>query len=121
LPEVRKILSEIYRFRDLSVHPDPKLAEPLTHPDLTGVGTEWRFIYFRYENAKPLVNVALSMVVQFLGAPKERNKPLVRYANEAAPMMKPLEEEWEGRYGPLYPRSQPSSGGETAGASDRSG
>jgi hypothetical protein len=121
LPEVRKILSEIYRFRDLAVHPDPKLAGPLAHPDLTGVGTEWRFIYFRYENAKPLVNVALSMVVQLLGAPKDKNKSVVRYATETAPMMEPLEEEWESRYGPLCPCSQPSSSAEAANASNPPG
>jgi hypothetical protein len=114
LPKVREALSEIYRFRDLAVHPDPKLAEPITHPDLTGVGTEWRFIYFRYENAKPLVNVALSMVVQFIAAPKERNKPLTRYAQETAPMIKPLVEEWESRYGALYPGSQPPSASQSA-------
>lgn len=111
LPKIEEALREIYRFRDLAVHPDPKLSEPLMHPDLTGVGTEWRFIYFRYENAKPLVNVALSMVVQLLDAPKERNKALSRYAKEAAPMTKPLVDEWESRYGALYPRRQLSEPG----------
>ncbi len=107
MPKVLEALSEIYRFRDLAVHPDPKLAQPLTHPDLTGVGTEWRFVYFRFENAKPLVNVALSMVVQFLDAPKDRNKELKRYAQETAPMMTSLVEDSESRYGPLYPRRRP--------------
>lgn len=66
LPKILQALSEIYRFRDLAVHPDPKLARPVLHPDLGGVGTEWRFVFFHYENAKPLVGVALGMVVQLL-------------------------------------------------------
>ena len=53
LPKVREALKEIYRFRDLAVHPDAKLSQPLIHPDL-GVGAEWRFVYFRFDNAKPL-------------------------------------------------------------------
>ena len=64
LPKVREALKEIYRFRDLAVHPDPKLAQPLIHPDL-GVGAEWRFVYFRYENARALINVILSLVCSF--------------------------------------------------------
>jgi hypothetical protein len=109
LPKVREALGEIYRFRDL-VHPNPKLAQPLIHPNLGGVGTEWRFVYFRYENAKPLVSVALGMVVQLLDIPKDRNEGLKRFCQETGPFMRPLVEGWEGRYGQLYPRPKPPSG-----------
>ncbi len=62
------------------------------------------------ENAKALVNVSLSLVVQFLNAPKGKNDQLKRYAQAMAPLMQPLVEEWERRYGALYPRPQPASG-----------
>ena len=103
LPKVREALKEIYRFRDLAVHPDPNLAQPPIHPDL-GVGTEWRFVYFRFDNAKALVNASLSLIVQFLDVPNDKNKDLKRYAEEASPLMQPLVHQWENRYGSLYPR-----------------
>jgi hypothetical protein len=103
LPKVREALKEIYRFRDLAVHPDPKLAQPLIHPDL-GVGTEWRFVYFRFENAKALVNVSLSLIVQLLNVPNDKNKDLKRYAAEARALMQSLVHQWESRYDSLYRR-----------------
>jgi hypothetical protein len=106
LPKVREVLSEIYRFRDLAVHPDPKLVQPLAHPDLK-VGTEWRFVYFRYDNAKPLVTVALSMVVQLLKLPKDKNEQLKRYARETSALMTPIVDDWQSRYGALHPQASP--------------
>lgn len=103
LPKVREMLKEIYRFRDLAVHPDPKLAQPLIHPDL-GVGTEWRFLYFRFDNAKALINASLSLIVQSLDVPNDKNDALKRYAEEARLLMQPLVHDWESRYGSLYPR-----------------
>lgn len=103
LPKVREMLKEIYRFRDLAVHPDPKLAQPLVHPDLK-VGTEWRFVFFRFDNAKALVNASLSLIVQLLDVPNDKNNALKRYAEEARPLMQPLVHEWESKYGSLYPR-----------------
>lgn len=106
LPKVREALKEIYRFRDLAVHPDPKLAQPLIHPAL-GIRTEWRFVYFRFDNAKPLVNTSLSLIVQLLDIPNDKNKDLKRYVEEMRPLMQPLVQQWESKYGSLYP--QPDS------------
>ena len=103
LPKVRDALKEIYRFRDFAVHPDPQLAQPLKHPDL-GVGTEWRFVYYRFENAKGLVNFSLSLIVQLLNSPKANNADLQRYTLESLPLLQPLVDGWEDKYGELYPR-----------------
>lgn len=103
LPKLREALKEIYRFRDSAVHPDQQLAKPLTHPDL-GVGTEWRFVYYRFENAKGLVNVSLSLIIQLLNSPKPNNPDLQRYALESLSLLQPLVDEWEDKYGELYPR-----------------
>jgi hypothetical protein len=109
LPKVRDALKQIYRFRDLAVHPDPQLAEPLQHPDLD-VGTEWRFVYYRFENAKGLVNFTLSLIIQLLNSPKSNNPDLQRYTLEALPLLQPLVDDWEGKYGELYsrPTSKPN-------------
>lgn len=54
---LRTNLKEIYRLRDLAVHPSGKIEAPVLHPEL-GVGVEWRFAYFRAANAETLVNAA---------------------------------------------------------------
>src|SRR5919106_477049 len=43
---LRANLREIYRVRDLAVHPSGRIEAPIYHPELN-VGVEWRFAYFR--------------------------------------------------------------------------
>lgn len=54
---LRKNLKEIYRVRDMAVHPSGKVEAPVLHPELK-VGVEWRFAYFRSENATLVSDVA---------------------------------------------------------------
>ena len=54
---LKERLKEIYRIRDLAVHPSGRIGEPLVHPEL-GVGVEWRFTLFRGVNAEQVVNHA---------------------------------------------------------------
>jgi hypothetical protein len=54
---LRQNLKEIYRLRDLAVHPSGKIEAPILHPELT-VGVGWRFAYFRAHNAEIVVNAA---------------------------------------------------------------
>jgi len=54
---LRQNVKEIYRFRDLAVHPRGKIEAPVLHPELN-VGVEWRFAFFRAHNAEPIVNAA---------------------------------------------------------------
>jgi len=54
---LRRNLKEIYRFRDLAVHPSGKIQAPVLHPELN-VGVEWRFAYYRGSNAEAVVNAA---------------------------------------------------------------
>jgi hypothetical protein len=58
---LRTNLKEVYRFRDLAVHPSGQLRAPVFHPEL-GVSVEWRFAYFRCENAKIAVDAATAML-----------------------------------------------------------
>jgi hypothetical protein len=54
---LRHNLKEIYRLRDLAVHPSGQIEAPMKHPELN-VGVEWRFAYFRAHNAELIVNAA---------------------------------------------------------------
>jgi len=58
---LRQNLKEIYRLRDLAVHPSGKIQAPILHPELN-VGVEWRFAYLRAYNAELIVNAATSIL-----------------------------------------------------------
>ena len=58
---LRDNLKEIYRFRDMAVHPSGRIQAAMLHPDLD-VGVEWRFVYFRAANARALVNAPTGIV-----------------------------------------------------------
>ncbi len=54
---LRQQLREIYRFRDMAVHPSGRVQVPVLHPELD-VGVEWRFAYFSAANAEAISSVA---------------------------------------------------------------
>ena len=58
---LRKDLKEIFRVRDMAVHPLGNVAAPVLHPELQ-VGVEWRFELFRADNAEAIVGAARSVV-----------------------------------------------------------
>ena len=58
---LRNNLKEIYRYRDMAVHPSSKLQEAVYHPELK-VGVEWRFAYYRASNAEIAVNAVSGML-----------------------------------------------------------
>lgn len=58
---LRGNLKEIYRYRDMAVHPSGKIEAALLHPEID-VGVEWRFVYFRAKNAELVVLTAAAML-----------------------------------------------------------
>jgi hypothetical protein len=58
---LRRLLRELYKFRDLAVHPSGKTDTPVVHLELN-VGVEWRFATFRAANAEELVTSASRIV-----------------------------------------------------------
>lgn len=78
---LRQNLKEIYRFRDLAVHPSGKFEAPILHPDLK-VGVEWRFVYFRASNAELAVNKATEMLRELTSVARFHNSEIQRYATE---------------------------------------
>ncbi|WP_242101932.1 hypothetical protein [Lysobacter sp. M2-1] len=71
---IRGNLKEIYRFRDLAVHPSGKIEAPTYHPELD-VGVEWRFAFFRASNAEQVSNIATWIIWELSknGSPKDHD------------------------------------------------
>lgn len=75
---LRQNLKEIYRLRDLAVHPSGKIEAPILHPELN-VGVEWRFAYFRAHNAELLVNAATWILWDLAHGGKPKDSNIVEY------------------------------------------
>jgi len=87
---LRKNLKEIYRFRDVAIHPSGKIDAPLLHPEIQ-VGVEWRFAYFRYENALLIVRKALRMLCELVTSGKPKNDEVKKYCETLRPRIDPLQ------------------------------
>lgn len=103
--QLASMLRELFRFRDWAVHPPSKASAPVLRVDI-GKATEWRFAAFRFENARPAVQMALSMSAQLASRPKPKFPDLVQHCAGLQQMLAPLVSEWEARYGELSPRTQ---------------
>jgi hypothetical protein len=75
---LRQNLKEIYRFRDLAVHPSGKIQAPLLHPEID-VGVEWRFAHFRAQNAELIVNTATGMLWDLASNGRPTNNKIREY------------------------------------------
>lgn len=71
---LRNNLKEIYRYRDMAVHPSNKLQEAIYHPELK-VCVEWRFAYYSASNAELVVNAVGGMLWELCnnGKPADTN------------------------------------------------
>lgn len=75
---LRQNLREIYKFRDLAIHPSGKIEAPVHHPELD-VGVEWRFAYFRATNAEGIVMAATAIVCDLAVNGKPADKKVQNY------------------------------------------
>ena len=75
---LRNNLKELYRYRDLAVHPSGKIQAPLLHPELN-VGMEWRFVYFRATNAEIAVSAAAAMLWDLSNNGESKNPNVTEY------------------------------------------
>jgi hypothetical protein len=75
---LRQNLKEIYRFRDLAVHPSGKTQAPVLHPEME-VGVEWRFAHFRAQNAELIVNSATGMLWDLANNGKPMTNDIRKY------------------------------------------
>lgn len=92
---LRSVLKQLYRFRDLAVHPTAQLKEPQFHPELE-LGMEWRFVYFRASNAETAVGATGGLLWDLAHNGKAKNAKVAEY-------IKPL----AGRLQEIYPNGPP--------------
>jgi hypothetical protein len=102
--QVRDNLKEIMRLRDMAVHPSGKIDEPILHPELN-LGMEWRFVTFRYLNAKLVVGACLSLIAQLAIHPRDEFESLKNYCNSLQYRISPIVGYWEEKFGELYRRT----------------
>lgn len=77
---LRKNLKEIFRVRDMAVHPLGNVAAPVFHHELQ-VGVEWRFELFRADNARAIVEAARSIVHELVAKGKPSTPEIQRYVD----------------------------------------
>ena len=75
---LRQNLKEIYRYRDLAIHPSGIVQEALHHPELQ-VGTEWRFVYFRASNAALSVACSAAMIWDLANNGEPSSEAIAKY------------------------------------------
>jgi hypothetical protein len=75
---LRQNLGEIYRFRDLAIDSSSKSDAPILHPELR-VGGEWRFAYFRCENALLIVRATLRLLRGLVVSNKPKDADVQKY------------------------------------------
>jgi hypothetical protein len=81
---LRNNLKEIYRLRDLAVHPSATLKDPILHPEL-GVGVEWRFFYFRFDHALLVVRSAVETIHELVAQGVAANEAIKEYSATLKP------------------------------------
>ncbi len=105
---IRRNIQELMNYRDKAVHPPSGAKKPMFHPELKQP-TEWRFITFRFVNAKTLVRFAISLVAQIVRQ-HEKVEPerLQKYCRSLVKKINPIVNDWEKRYGQLIDHINPN-------------
>ena len=99
--QVRNALKEIYRFRDMAVHPPAKSAKPLVRPELNLI-IDWRYIAFNYNSAKQISNLSFSIISKTaIMSPNPKFTALEPYCKTLMSRMSPIIQRWNSHYGPL--------------------
>lgn len=98
---LRHILKQVSEWRDLAVHPSGSFAKPMYHPDLN-VATEWRFVYYRFFNAKNLYRGSLSVISALCDVKVPNNENLEKYLIDTKPKIEELVQKYEEQYGSMH-------------------
>lgn len=99
---LREALKQNFHYRDLAVHPQGGTAPPQYHPDLNKA-TDWRYVTFRFYNAKVITGLSISIIVQTSSIfNKVKNKDLNKYCEELYKKVNPLAIKWAEHYEKLF-------------------
>lgn len=86
---VRQCIGEILRFRDLGIDPSHKGDDLIFHPEL-GAGVEWRFAYFRYENALSIAQATLWLIWKLVASGNPNDGGVQEYVDALRPRIEAL-------------------------------
>jgi len=86
---VRQCLGEILRFHELAMDTSQKSGAAIFHPGLA-TAVEWRFAYFRYENALLIVRATLWLIWEFVSLGKPCEAEVQKYVDGLRPKVEPL-------------------------------
>ena len=92
---LRQAIKEIFRFRDMAIHPTGDLEYPVMHPEL-GVAVEWRFQTFSYMNANMIVQEGLRRLMKLAQFKKVINKQIETYCPTFLELINPILKKYEG-------------------------
>jgi len=99
--QVRGALKEIFRFRDMAVHPPSKPVPALLRPKLNLI-IDWRYVAFSYDNAKAAVRLSLSIIALTARRPhKGKFDALKPYCETLMSKVELSINQWNDRYGKL--------------------
>ena len=87
---LRQNLGEISRFRNLAIDPSGATDARVLHPELN-IGVEWRFAYFRCDNALLIVKVTVRLILELLASGKPQDAEVQAYVNALWSRVEPLQ------------------------------
>lgn len=87
---VRQCLGEILRFHELAIDPSQKTGAPVFHPGLSAA-VEWRFAYFRFENALLIVRATLRLIWELVALGKPNEPEIQKYVEGLRQKVEPLQ------------------------------
>ena len=95
---VQRVLAEVYRVRDMAVHPSAAFGSVVRHPGLP-INSDWRLAAFRVENATAAVQSAVSIIAQSHGLVRDKHSELRKHFLEVREGIEELVREFEQNTG----------------------
>jgi hypothetical protein len=91
MDKLRRNLGEIFRFRDLAIDTSSKSDAPILHPEIR-VGGEWRFAYFRCENALLIVRATFHVLRELFVIGTPQDAEVQTYVDVLRPRLEQLQD-----------------------------
>jgi hypothetical protein len=104
---LRQALKELYRYRDICVHPDQSYSEAVHHPEARR-STARLFVTYRYPNARELASVSMSVIAQACLQATSPHSDVTKHCEELRPRVAPILEQWESQHGQVFKRAHDS-------------
>jgi len=97
MKKLRTNLEELFRFRNMAVHPSSELQDPIIHAELN-VGVEPKFARYTAQNAHVLIGIGINTICE-LGNRKIKNPRIKEYSEKLMEQFQPSIELWKSHYG----------------------